>query len=195
MGLFLKLNMPKLYRNCSKTSKTPRRPFEKERIESELKTCGEYGLRCKMEVWRVQLSLAKLRKAARELLTLEADDPRRIFEGRALMKRMFKFGLLNKDTENGLDYVLGMTVQKFLERRLQTRVFRNKKAKSIHHARCLIDQRHIAVDNQLVNIPSFLVTVENENKIDFHSSSALGEGKPGRIARIKARCGAAAEED
>merc|ERR1712232_1152873 len=182
-------------RNCSKTSKTPRRPFEKERIESELKTCGEYGLRCKMEVWRVQLSLAKLRKAARELLTLEENDPRRIFEGRALMKRMFKFGLLNKDTENGLDYVLGMTVQKFLERRLQTRVFRNKKAKSIHHARCLITQRHIAVDNQLVNIPSYMVTVDNENKIDFHTCSPMSEGKPGRVAKIKGRGNKGGDED
>jgi len=186
--------MPKSYRNCSKTVKTPRRPFEKERIESELKTCGEYGLRCKKEVWRVQLTLARLRKAARELLTLEEDEPRRIFEGRALMKRMFKYGLLNRDTENGLDYVLGMTVQKFLERRLQTRVFRNKKAKSIHHARCLISQRHIAVDNQLVNIASFLVTVENDNKIDFHYSSALGEGSKGRVAKIKARGGGEAAE-
>jgi small subunit ribosomal protein S9e len=109
-----------------------------------LKMCGEYGLRCKREVWRVQLTLAKLRKAARELLTLEEDDQRRMFEGRALMRRMFKFGLLNPDTENGLDYVLGMTVQKFLERRLQTLVFRTKKAKSLHHARSLIHQRHIA---------------------------------------------------
>merc|ERR1712125_106427 len=127
------------------------------------------------------------RKAARELLTLEENDPRRIFEGRALMNRMFKYGLLSKDTENGLDYILGMTIQKFLERRLQTRVFRNKLAKSIHHARCLIRQRHIAVDNQLVNIPSFMVTVDNDNKIDFHSTSALGEGTKGRVARIKAR--------
>merc|ERR1712183_408654 len=181
--------------NKSQTSKTPRRPFEKERIEQELKICGEYGLRCKREVWRVQLTLGKLRKAARELLTLEENDPRRIFEGRALMKRMFKFGLLSKDTENGLDYILGMTIQKFLERRLQTRVFRNKLAKSIHHARCLIRQRHIAVDNQLVNIPSFMVTVENENKINFHCSSALEEGKPGRVARIKARGGAGDAED
>merc|ERR1711990_1371131 len=175
-----------LYRNCSKTSKTPRRPFEKERIESELKTCGEYGLRCKMEVWRVQLSLAKLRKAARQLLTLEESDPRRIFEGRALMKRMFKFGLLNRDTENGLDYVLGMTVQKFLERRAQTRVLKNTYAKSIHHARCLIAQGHIAIANQKVTIPSFMVTVENENKIDLHVQSSLGSGPKGRVARMKA---------
>merc|ERR1712050_480529 len=191
--LFIK-NMPKSYRNASQTSKTPRRPFEKERIESELKICGEYGLRCKRELWRVQLTLAKLRKAARELLTLEEDDPRRIFEGNALMARMFKYGLLNRDTENGLDYVLGMTVQKFLERRAQTRVFRNKVAKSIHHARCMITQGHIAISGQKVNIPSFMVTVENENKIDLHIQSAYGSGPKGRVDRIKAR-GGAAEED
>ena len=31
------------YRKCSKTSKTPRRPFEKERIDAEMKLVGEYG--------------------------------------------------------------------------------------------------------------------------------------------------------
>jgi len=61
--------------------------------------------------------LAKIRKAARELLTLDEKDPKRLFEGAALMRRMFKLGLLN-ETENKLDYVLGLTVQKFLERRL-----------------------------------------------------------------------------
>ena len=56
-------------RNYSKTSKPPRRPFEAERLDGELKLVGEYGLRCKREIWRVQLALAKIRKAARELLT------------------------------------------------------------------------------------------------------------------------------
>lgn len=34
----------------SKTYKVPRRPYEKERIDQELKICGEYGLKNKHEV-------------------------------------------------------------------------------------------------------------------------------------------------
>ena len=78
---------------------------------------GKYGLKNKREVWRVQLTLAKIRKAARMLLTLEERDPKRIFEGHALIRRMVRLGLLGED-ERKLDFVLGLTLSKFLERRL-----------------------------------------------------------------------------
>ena len=68
-------------RVCSKTYTTPRCPFEKERLDQELKIIGEFGLRNKREVWRVKYTLAKIRKAARNLLTLEEKDPKRLFEG------------------------------------------------------------------------------------------------------------------
>lgn len=125
-----------------KTFKKPRRPYEKERLDAELKLVGEYGLRCKRELWRVQYALSRIRNAARMLLTLEEKDPRRIFEGEALMRRMNRYGLLD-ESQNKLDYVLALTVENFLERRLQTLVFKTGMAKSIHHARVLIKQRHI----------------------------------------------------
>lgn len=65
----------------SKTYVTPRRPYEKARLDQELKIIGSFGLRNKREVWRVKYTLAKIRKAARELLTLEEKDPKRLFEG------------------------------------------------------------------------------------------------------------------
>ncbi|KAG6487765.1 hypothetical protein ZIOFF_056367 [Zingiber officinale] len=165
-----------------KTFKKPRRPYEKERLDAELKLVGEYGLRCKRELWRVQYALSRIRNAARELLTLDEKNPRRIFEGEALLRRMNRYGLLGEG-QNKLDYVLALTVENFLERRLQTLVFKSGMAKSIHHARVLIRQRHIRVGRQVVNIPSFMVRVDSAKHIDFSLTSPFGGGRPGRVKR------------
>lgn len=172
----------KSYQNTGKTFRKPKRPFEKERLDSEMKIIGEYGLKNKREVWRVQYALTKIRQAARTLLTLEEKDERRIFEGDALMRRMQRLGLLN-ESERKLDYVLGLTLAKFMERRLQTKVFKLQIARSMHHARTLIRQRHIRVGKQICDIPSFLVRVDSEKHIDFAMTSPFGQGRPGRVKR------------
>lgn len=82
---------------------------------------GKYGLKNKREVWRVHLVLSRFRKAARDLLTLEEKDPRRVFEGAALLNRMHRYGLLTQE-QLKLDYVLGLTLHKLLDKRLQTRI-------------------------------------------------------------------------
>jgi small subunit ribosomal protein S9e len=94
-------------RNHGKTSRTPRRPFEKQRIDTEMKLIGEFGMKNKREVWRTQLTLARIRKMARALLTLEEKDPRRIFEGNALLRRLVRLGVLD-ETKLALDYVLAL---------------------------------------------------------------------------------------
>ncbi|VDK31506.1 unnamed protein product [Taenia asiatica] len=173
--------VPKVY---SKTFTTPRHPYEKERLDQELKIIGQYGLRNKREVWRVKLVLAKIRKAARELLTLDERDPRRLFEGSALLRRLVRVGVLPEDKMK-LDFVLGLKIEDFLERRLQTQVYKMGLARSIHHARVLIRQRHIRVRKQLVDCPSFMVRLDSAKHIDV--SLKTSADKLGRVARKKAK--------
>jgi len=184
-------NIPKKF---GKVSSTPRRPFEKARLDQELQLIGQFGLRNKKEVWRVKFTLAKIRAAARDLLTLEEKDPKRLFEGNALLRRLVQTGVLSEDKMK-LDYVLGLKVDDFLERRLQTQVFKLGLAKSIHHARVLIKQRHIRVRKQVVNIPSFIVRLESQKHIDFSLKSPFGGGRPGRVKRKNANKGADGEAD
>jgi small subunit ribosomal protein S9e len=87
------------------------------------------------------------------------------------------------DTEQKLDYVLSLTTEKFLDRRLQTLVFRHGLARSIHHARVLIRQRHIHVGKRMVNVPSFLVRVDSEKNMEMAPNSSLSGGRPGRVKR------------
>jgi len=170
-----------------------------------LKLVGEYGLRNKREVWRVLLTLSKIRRAARyvlrysepprrrkrlifhsELLTLDEKDPKRLFEGNALIRRLVRVGVLD-ESRMKLDYVLALKAEDFLERRLQTCVYKLGLAKSIHHARVLIRQRHIRVGKQIVNVPSFIVRLDSQKHIDFALTSPFGGGRPGRVRRKKAK--------
>jgi small subunit ribosomal protein S9e len=98
------------------------------------------------------------------------------------------------DDENSLDDILKLTTQIFMERRLQTKVFKLNLAKSIHHARVLIRQRHIRVGKQVVNVPSFLVRTDSEKHIDLALNSPYGQGRPGGVARRRAAQKAAASE-
>lgn len=145
--------------------------------------------------------LAKLRKAARKLLTLDESDPKRTFEGDALMRRMLRYGLLAEESsESGkvrLDDILSLTTQRMLERRLQTVVQKLGLAKTPHEARVRIRQRHIRVGKQLVTVPSFMVRASSEANIVYASHSPYSStGRKGRVARKKAAAGgaAAAEE-
>merc|ERR1712029_761529 len=179
-------------RSYTKTYKVPRRPFESARLDSELKLVGEFGLRNKREVWHVQLTLSKIRRAARQLLTLDEKDPKRLFEGNALIRRLVRVGVLD-ESRMKLDYVLALKVEDFLERRLQTCVYKLGLAKSIHHARVLIRQRHIRVGKQIVNVPSLSVwtarstsTSPSPRHLVVAARAVSGERRP-RLLRRRMR--------
>eukprot|EP00703_Trepomonas_sp_PC1_P004844 JAP91762.1 Ribosomal protein S9 [Trepomonas sp. PC1] len=174
-------------RSSSKSFNTPRRPFNSPRIKSELELVGKYGLRCKREIYRAKFMLSKIRKTARKLLTLEAENPIRKFEGDALMRRLHVLGVLEND-KNELDYVLSLKIDDLLKRRLQTVISDNSTTKTIHQARVWIKHGHIQVGNNTVNVPGFLVRSASEKYIKIAEQSPFGSnGKAGRCARKNAK--------
>merc|ERR1712046_154619 len=111
----------------------------------------------------------------------------------ALIRRMVRLGLLDRN-ERKLDFVLGLTVSQFMERRLQTLVMKRNLAKSIHEARVLIRQRQISLGKQLVNIPSFMVRKSAQGSIQIAPTSVKQTMKAGRMKRKRA-AGARGDDD
>ncbi len=108
-----------------------------------------------------------------------------VISGAALLRRMHRYGFLSSE-ELKLDYVLGLTVSKILDKRLQSRINQyGFYAKSIHQARCLIRQKHVKVGKNLVDAAQFLVRSESEKKINLAPSSPFETKKPGRTSRKK----------
>ena len=89
----------------SKTYKVPRRPWVKARLDQEIQLAGKYGLRNKTEIYRVAYTLSKIRRAARELLTLEEKNQRRLFEGNALIRRLIRVGVLTSLKQNLITFL------------------------------------------------------------------------------------------
>ncbi|NWY23014.1 RS9 protein, partial [Aphelocoma coerulescens] len=169
---------------CRKTYVTPRRPFEKSRLDQELKLIGEYGLRNKREVWRVKFTLAKIRKAARELLTLDEKDPRRLFEGAP-------FPDLFPQINPRFPAPKPPKTQEFPAPKAPIWGFLPLKPPNfgVLTPDFFWESPNSRVRKQVVNIPSFIVRLDSQKHIDFSLRSPYGGGRPGRVKRKNAKKG------
>jgi small subunit ribosomal protein S4 len=133
----------------------PKRPFDKARIEEEAVIRKEYGLKNKKEIWKADAKIKKMRDKAKKLIT--ASDE----EKEALFARLRKIGL---DITSIAD-VLGLDKTDYLNRRLQTVVTAKGLAPTVKTARQMISHKRILVDGRVVDSPSYVVSVDVEDKI------------------------------
>lgn len=157
-------------RKIRKKFQGPRHPFNQARFEEELKYMGEYGLRNKRELYKARTRLGRYRSRARDLLGLEPDDPLRMREEKLLLDKMVSIGVLKQESVT-LDMVLGLSLEDFLERRLQTQVYRRGLAASPHQARQMVVHGHVALEGRKVTIPSYHLTPSQAELIDYAPSS------------------------
>lgn len=170
-------------RRIKKQYVKPRRPFETDRFESELKQVGAFGLRNKREFWRHRSELSAYRRQARYLLGLPSAD--RVKEEKELIDKLTHLGILK--TEPTLDNVLDLTLPDVLERRLQTIVFRKGFACSMYHARQLVVHGHISLGPARVQTPSRVISVAEEDSIGYSRASHLNDpAHPARVAASEA---------
>ncbi|MEX0920861.1 MAG: 30S ribosomal protein S4 [Candidatus Pacearchaeota archaeon] len=141
-------------RKIKKYSK-PKRPFDKERIEEEAEIKKKFGLKNKKEIWKADSKVKSFREKAKKLIPASKE------EQEALFNRLKKMGF----EVNSIADVLSMDKKDLLERRLQSILVKKNLATTSKGARQLITHKKVLVDGRVVNIPSYLVPLDLEDKI------------------------------
>ena len=148
----------------------PLRPWDKTEIEVEKKLKKDYGLRRKREIRVAESILRNYRRIARSLAAKKDKDKEKI-----LLDKLIKMGLINPDAS--LDNVLALNVEKILDRRLQTLVYKKGLCHSLGQSRQFIVHGHIALDGRRVRWPSLIVPLSEESKISFYEKSKIRMGE------------------
>ncbi len=160
----------------------PAHPWQKERIDEEKALSKEYGLKNKQEIWRASSLLSKFKRQAKSLVTSTKKQSE--IEKDLLLKRLNSLGLLKKNAK--IEEVLGLELKDVLERRLQTIVYRKKLSNSVNQARQFITHRHVGIGDKVIDVPSYMVTVDEEAKVCFRGTSNLAkDDHPERVAAKK----------
>ena len=162
--------------------RTPVHPWQKARLDEEREIVGAYGLRNKRELWRAEGEPRKYRRDARNLLAefaARADNETTNKKKDEIVNKLRRYGVL-KGSADPLDEVLSLDVKRFLDRRLQTIVYKKGLANSPKQSRQLIVHGHIAVEGRRITIPSYLVEKDEEEKVSYD------EGAPMKVQNAEA---------
>ena len=158
-------------KNFRRVWKKPKRPLNFDLKMDELKILGTFGLKTKRELWKARTELSRVRNQARSLLALSQDV--REQKQPILMNSLSKVGYVQSDAT--LDDVLNLEINDLLARRLQTIVQKKFYFKTPYQARQAVSHGHVLIGDQIVNIPSYIVKVDEEDKVKLTSESVFNE--------------------
>ncbi len=157
-----------------KKFENPKKLWDETRLKEERELVDFYGLKNMRELWKAQTILRKIRRDARRLLSGKGTN----LTERAdrLITRCKKYFINKSDLK--IEDILGLKVTDLLERRLQTIVWRKHFGVTPNMSRQIVIHGHIAIDEEKVNIPSYLVSFSEESKLNWF-------GKPVSIQMLE----------
>lgn len=132
----------------------PKKLFDKIRIEGENELVKKYGLKNKREIWKADAAVARIRNQGKRLITKGKEEQEIFFN--KLNKMGFKVA--------SIPDVLDLNKEDWLGRRLQSLLIIKKLAKP-KEARQLISHKHVEINGKKVNIPGYIVNIDEEDKI------------------------------
>jgi len=142
----------------------PKNMWNLERIKEDNNLKEEYGLKNMRELWMVETELSKLRKTVRAMLSGASKQTESTKND--IIAKLSKYGITSSNAT--IDTLLDLRVNAFLDRRLQTVVFKKGLAKTIKQARQLITHGFIAIDGKKVTKPSYRVTLSEEQLVGYY---------------------------
>ena len=158
-------------RRLKKRYSSPRILWDKSRIKDEKQLIREYGLKNMKELWRAGEELRKVRKEARRFQSLGEEG---IDESKDLINKLKRVGIIGG--EASIDDLLNLKTRDFLERRLQTQVFKRGLARTINQARQLITHGFISVNGRKISKPSYMTSILEAGVISYSKTIDIDAG-------------------
>ncbi len=133
----------------------PKKLYEKTRIGEENQLAEKYGLKNKREIWKTLAIVNYYRSRAKDLAKSSRE------EQEVLFNKIRALGLkINTTTD-----VLALQVEDILKRRLPSIIVKKNLSTTPQHARQLVVHKKVRIAGRVVNIPSYLVPVSEEQVI------------------------------
>ena len=153
---------------------TPPHPWKADRIEEEHAIKANHGLKNMTEIWKAKSALRRMRRQAMKLIgRVDTSEGHYLREKEAMLSSLYRKGLITSDAI--LDDILSLSAEDILNRRLQAQVYYKGFACSMKQARQLVVHGQICIGIQKVTIPSYPVSRDEEEMIQYHPRSNLND--------------------
>ncbi|MBI2630478.1 30S ribosomal protein S4 [Candidatus Pacearchaeota archaeon] len=140
----------------------PRKAYDLKRIKEEDELVAKYGLKNKREIWKAEAAISRIRKRAKKLITAKTEEQEKLFN--KLNSMGFKVAKIAD--------ILDLKKENWLKRRLQSIIVEKNLAKP-KEARQLIAHKHVSISGRIMNIPGYIVKVDEEEKIHVDKGKTI----------------------